>query len=985
MDSRKVLETGTILSFPGMECTIESYIGCGSSAIVYLGSYPDAQMTELRHHVLIKELFPYHPQGAIFRDDNQDICWHADAKSTMELHKRSFNRGNEVHLRLLGDYPGDLDSNINTFSLHNTLYSVLGFSGGRSMDKELQMPHSANTSLLAYIHRILGILGVLEVFHEAGYLHLDISPDNILLIGEGERERVTLIDYNSVHTLEEITSKKTVYYNDKEGYTAPEVRAGKVADIGFASDIYALTAVFYRCLAGKKLSIMQTVSGAVPDISEAECLKGMPDTVSSMVRKILKRGLASLASRRYRDVGQMRLDLEELKDRIEGKGITHWALWEAGRSAALRAVNINPALAYIKDEGKLYPILGDTENGEMVSLEELLNEMVSPGGTSVLLLGSGGAGKTTALLRAAYSQRQKYAGTEPAVLYVSLYGWREQEPSFIKNHILENLRFKPETDSMETARHELMRLLSSPLHTRQGERPGLLLLLDGLNEVSGNMELLLKEIEELSEMPGLRLLLTSRNEIPGVNFLKVHLRPLKKEEVKKALSDYGILPPEKEEMFELLRTPMMLSIFIKAALDQEKQFSIDTRDQLLAGYFSGILEKEVRKLPEEAEERWQIEAALYYVLPEIAQLIYTKKGAVSDRDMLPVVEKSYRRLTKRMMIRIFPQWIGHIEAIRGGTRSGEEWYGRMIHGILWRKLGLLIRNEQGNYQVVHQLIEEYLVGLEKEFSRLFARQKRMHIGLAVVLCCGILLSAYQWDATSHSAPAMEEEVKQSYDETLSENVLDSAFSAYMSAGMQYEDISALLAELQEAPVDEEAYEITLKRCKNDLETNTYTGSELALGYVESLLASGDVMPWSEQPLNEASYEAMILLPSERAGKYLNYIHILEQARADKELWDYFGADYLEEFQGMITSDAYVLGRYYNDVVAPELEGMQGSGREEELQNYHLHMENVALIAGQNRITKDATEEIEVYLKQQTEALGRFQGNGIFKIITEEEE
>lgn len=85
-------------------------------------------------------------------------------------------------------------------------------------------------------------------------------------------------------------------------------------------------------LSGQNLSILQTVRGQVPDVADLPCLAGMPDTVCSMVRKILKRGLAVLVSRRYQTALQMRSGLEELQDRIEGKGITHPALWEKGRA-----------------------------------------------------------------------------------------------------------------------------------------------------------------------------------------------------------------------------------------------------------------------------------------------------------------------------------------------------------------------------------------------------------------------------------------------------------------------------------------------------------------------------------------------------------------------------------------------------------------------------------------------------------------------------
>ena len=63
MDGRLGLQPGTVLEFPGMECRIESFVGRGSNAMVYLGSYPDAQLKGMRHQVLIKELFSLSREG----------------------------------------------------------------------------------------------------------------------------------------------------------------------------------------------------------------------------------------------------------------------------------------------------------------------------------------------------------------------------------------------------------------------------------------------------------------------------------------------------------------------------------------------------------------------------------------------------------------------------------------------------------------------------------------------------------------------------------------------------------------------------------------------------------------------------------------------------------------------------------------------------------------------------------------------------------
>lgn len=62
MDHRIPLKRDTVLAFEGLSCHIEEVVGQGSNAIVYKGWYPDSFHQNLYHHVLVKELFPFHPQ-----------------------------------------------------------------------------------------------------------------------------------------------------------------------------------------------------------------------------------------------------------------------------------------------------------------------------------------------------------------------------------------------------------------------------------------------------------------------------------------------------------------------------------------------------------------------------------------------------------------------------------------------------------------------------------------------------------------------------------------------------------------------------------------------------------------------------------------------------------------------------------------------------------------------------------------------------------
>ena len=897
----------------------------------------------------------------------------------------SFNRGNEVHLKLLGEFPEDIGANINTFSLHKTLYSVLGFSGGRSLDRELEKMRGLDVPLPVHVHRILGILDVLETFHHSGFLHLDISPDNILLIGDGRRERISLIDYNSVHTLQEIKRGESVYYSAKEGFTAPEILAGKVSEIGYPADLYALTAVFYRMLSGQNLSILQTVRGQVPDVADMPCLAAVPDTVRSMVRKILKRGLAVLVSKRYQTTEQMRSDLVELQDRIEGKGITHPALWETGHANISRAIRSNPALEYIGKEEKLYPILGETSEGETVDLDKLMQRIMSPEGSSVFLLGSGGAGKTTALMRAAYLQPSKYSGTDPAFTYLSLYGYTKGGDSCIKDLILEGLRFKPGTESIEMARYELIQLLSAPMYTKKGERPKLVILLDGLNEIHGDTGELLQEILELSRMSGVRILVAGRSDVEEIPFPKIKLRPLEQLEVARILGESGVLAPEQGALWELLRSPMMLSIYITTVLNQERQDTIQSQEQLLDKYLTAMCTKAVRELPENEKERWQIEAALFYVLPELAKLMRAKSRSVSDKDMLPVLEKCYRRMRTREMTRIFPQWIGHIADIRGEATEAEAWYGLMVHGILWRKFGLIVRDEQGRYRTSHQLVEDYLVGIQKGFDQKFIFYMHIKALMAVVLCTVCFAGMYQWVYLPYLAP-VQEEVKVHYEEAVSTNVLDAAFSAYISCANLYEHFSELLDCMQEMPDNLDAYDRAVYSCKKALETTSFIRTGQAEGYLKLLYQSGEVMPWSEQPLAEEAYLAMIALPEERTKEYTKYLDILLQAREDSSAWDFFdGETYVENLKTLLDADARVLGKYYNMVVYPELAAMEQSDSASEQQVYVRYMKTYALAARQNEVTKESVEDIEIYKASQKAAFMEYRQNGLITVFTSMEE
>lgn len=422
----------------------------------------------------------------------------------------------------------------------------------------------------------------------------------------------------------------------------------------------------------------------------------------------------------------------------------------------------NTAFSYIEDDTALYPLYAQAQDGRWVSLLCGKGSAAAFSGTGslleaeteaetkkpVLLLGAGGMGKTTSLLRIACSQDKRYSPFSSAICYISLYGYKGGSRTFIRDRILEGLRFQPHTDSMESARRELTELFDRP-RRRQGA--GVILLVDGFNEAGRDSGPLLEEIRLLSSLQGVRLILTSRSDPGDPGFDKFVLCRLDQQEVRRILTGEGILPPENMEVFDLLCFPLLLSMYIRSVKNGGKQIQPESRAELEKLYFSTILEKESGKSGDDKGAGAGLEVCVLYLLPEIAALIHDKNRAVTEEELFSLTEKCYDRLSHRAMTKIWPGWIGRAKEFRLGAQDADEWYGKAVRDILWKRFGLLIRDEDGRFRLLHQILEEYLVEQSAAFHQVFdrerRRQKRWGLMAALMLA---LFAAFAFGAYNYS-------------------------------------------------------------------------------------------------------------------------------------------------------------------------------------------------------------------------------------------
>lgn len=321
MDYRIRLPEGYRLAGGNQTYVIEKYIGSGSNSIVYQANYEDTLMPEHVHTVLIKELYPLDIHGCITRDGDMRLRIPEEARKAFEYQKESFLMGNQIHLVLASEGNGRIAQNLDSFNGNGTLYTVLTARRGKVLSEMLEEGERFPTVTDA-VNCMQSLLLALQPFHSHQYLHLDISTDNVFLLAsevEGEfPTEVLLLDFNSAYSMEKKTGENQ-YYLGKRGYMAPEVTLHREAELGPWTDLYSVSAVFYEIITGERLPGDRELMNVTELVSPySRLLLHEKEATAAKVNQILAKGLSILPKSRYQDAGEMRKDLQELLDILNG-------------------------------------------------------------------------------------------------------------------------------------------------------------------------------------------------------------------------------------------------------------------------------------------------------------------------------------------------------------------------------------------------------------------------------------------------------------------------------------------------------------------------------------------------------------------------------------------------------------------------------------------------------------------------------------------
>lgn len=278
------LPPGTILNDRYL---VGNAIGQGGFGITYMG-----RDLKLNMRVAVKE---YYPNGYANRNasvSSEITISDKDQADFIEKGKKKFLSEAQA-LAQFHENAGVVDVR-DFFEANQTAYIVMEYLDGQDLREALKKKlFSADE-----IFRIMGpVMGALEKIHDAGIVHRDISPDNIMLLKNGT---VKLMDFGAARLLD-FSDQKSVSVVLKAGY-APEEQYRPKGKQGPWTDIYALCATIYKCITG--ITPDDALERSHKDQVQWPSELGV--AITPLQEAVLKKGMAVKQEERFQNISEMK-------------------------------------------------------------------------------------------------------------------------------------------------------------------------------------------------------------------------------------------------------------------------------------------------------------------------------------------------------------------------------------------------------------------------------------------------------------------------------------------------------------------------------------------------------------------------------------------------------------------------------------------------------------------------------------------------------
>ena len=281
------------------------------------------------------------------------------------------------------------------------------------------------------------IAEALEAAHEHGVIHRDLKPANIKVRPDGA---VKVFDFGLAKALDasapsDLLQAPTITSPAMTGvgvilgtaaYMSPEQARGKPVDK--RADIWAFGCVLYEMLTGRRAFTGETVTEVVAKILERDPdFARLPTNISPRLVHLLRRCLERDPRRRLRDIGEVRVEMQDGQAAVAPEATTlsipvvnqrsrERLAWAVAAVAVVIAAVI-ASVPYVRRAETEAPAIrftvGPPDNGAFEPGSDFLT--VSPDGSRLAFVATGSSGKSQLWIRALDSlAAQPLPGTDGA-------------------------------------------------------------------------------------------------------------------------------------------------------------------------------------------------------------------------------------------------------------------------------------------------------------------------------------------------------------------------------------------------------------------------------------------------------------------------------------------------------------------------------------------------------------------------------------------